>query len=339
MNKLTTLGLLPIAGILLAASSAHADPYWQQQPGLALDIGVDAEDTPYIVDLNGYIQYGTPHSVIVDGLYVTDGTVDWHILGNGGATHIGVGLDSGVIYTNSSGELFTDVARNSCSYTFGTWMNCFWAWQGMPTTYSGGTAQISQVAVGVGTASSVAVAATLFGLSPNSLLWKLSTNFIPGAPPKLSPAVWQYDGGVGSSVALFSENSGSVTTQVAWLVDGFGFAEVSTPGGFATVERPTWSGGGAVGPVTGITDSWMLAENWVWHWKAGAGAERKTGVANQDYDEVLGGSSSMRIVKIAFASPYPSIGWQTGSRLWVLDSQNRIYTLEHATQINGYNGK
>src|SRR5437868_5645535 len=53
--------IFAVAGVLAAslflARLGHATPGWVQLPGLATQIAVGANDIPYVLDINGYVQY------------------------------------------------------------------------------------------------------------------------------------------------------------------------------------------------------------------------------------------------------------------------------------------
>ncbi len=352
MKHLGTLGPLAAAGLLLAASSAHADPVWIQQPGLAVDIGVAANDIPWVVDINGNVQYGInnlncdSHS----GICTQDGTVTWHMTA-GTASHVAVSLDNDVYMSAPNGEVWMpQLWGTATNDNDNNWMKDFDQWYGLVFYNSSHqTASTGQFVLGADSSGSLytGLNRSLFGILSDSSVQKIVPGIYgcsPGGHVEfcIQNPYWQDTGGIAVDVALFSETSGSVLTQTPWAVTSGGDLYFDTPGGWSAVERPTWSGGGAVGPIRWATDSWILAGNWIWHWNGGVNAERKTGVPHTDYDEVIGGTASMQIKEIAFAGPYPAAN-MPGSRLWAIDTQNRIWT---ATDIvytgqstNGGNGK
>ncbi|HTA90193.1 MAG TPA: hypothetical protein VK745_11475, partial [Polyangiaceae bacterium] len=91
---------------------------------------------------------------------------------------------------------------------------------------------------------------------------------------------------------------------------------------------PAWSTGKTVPyGVTYATDSWVVAGNMVWGWLGGVNGENRTGNPRQDYEEYMFPPPSATIAKIAVAGADPVLGW-AGSRIWALDTANRIYVLE-----------
>jgi hypothetical protein len=325
------------AAILSVAPMAHATLTWVQEPGLATDIGVAANDTPWIVDMNGVVQYGTPTEACGSGICVDTGDVTWHALA-GTLAHIAVALDNQILGTDPSrGEVWfpqtSDDHNQACNYTVSNWMSDFDQWYGLTFRYSSGAvSSTGSFALKAGyTSPPICVQnplpITLFGIAwSDSSVQQVTTEVLQLSNGQfgVSNPYWSNTGGVAKQVTLFSEVSGSTITQTPWAVTSNGqlwFFDAS----WVPVEGPAWSTGKTVpGGVTYATDSWVVAGNFVWAWLAGASGERRTGSSAQDYDEIMGPPPSATIAKIAVAGAYPALGCG-GSRIWALDTANRIY--------------
>ena len=79
------------AGALIAslflARLGHATPGWVQLPGLATQIAVGANDIPYVLDINGYVQYLAPSTLSCSGSLCVQTERDW-VFTNTTASHI-----------------------------------------------------------------------------------------------------------------------------------------------------------------------------------------------------------------------------------------------------------
>ena len=117
-----------VAAVLCVAPRAHATLTWVQQPGLANDIAVAANDMPWVVDINGYVQYGTPGNACAPNtLCPQDPTdVQWHMLTPGSSgykmAHIGVTLDNLLVATNPAGDMTLVQVPYSTVLTCKNWM-------------------------------------------------------------------------------------------------------------------------------------------------------------------------------------------------------------------------
>jgi hypothetical protein len=343
MKVFGALAALSAAGILSVAANAHATLTWVQEPGLATDIGVAANDMPWIVDINGVVQYGKLNLVCTPGVSIctTNGDVTWHALA-GTLAHIGVSLDNSVIATDPSrGEVWVPQLFDGSSTAANNWMSGFDQWYGLTfyNTPGGPAASTGQLAVRAGGGPCCTY------IFPNETIALLGISWSDSSVREITPGLfacadgghypeicplnpyWTDTGGVAKEITLFSEVSGSLVTQTPWAVTqagGLWFFNSS----WVQVETPVWSTGVRVGGgVTYATDSWVLAGNFVWNWHAGANAERRTGAAAQDYYEVLGPPPSATLTKIAVAGAYP-IANMPGSRIWALDTAHRIWVAE-----------
>ncbi len=340
MKTFVALGALSMAGILSVAPNAHADYLaWVQEPGLAIDIGVAANDMPWIVDTNGVVQYGTPTEACGSGICVATGDVTWHALA-GTMWHIAVSLGNSVYATDPTrGEfwapqLFDTAASDGDNGS--NWMRDFQQWYGLTFyDYAGAppssTGQIA-IATSAGGIPGLTITLNIFGISwSDSSVQEITPTLYECAPGGhiefcTTNPYWTNTGGVGKEVTLFSEVSGSLLTQTPWVVTSSGGLYYFN-GSWIQVEGPAWSNGATVpGGVTYATDSWVVAGNTVWAWLAGANAERRTGLSINDYDEIIGPPPSATIAKIAVAGAYPAAGW-AGSRIWALDTAHRILRL------------
>jgi hypothetical protein len=341
MTKIGVVWAATIAAVLSVAPKAHATLTWVQEPGLATDIGVAANDMPWIVDINGVVQYGAPTQGCSGGICVSGSDVTWHVLA-GTMAHVAVSLDNVPFATNAKGEVwFPQMFADGNCHPANSWMSDFDQWYGLPLyDYAGGpqaaTGQFALMALGAEPSCQTVffVPGTMFGISSSDSSVQKTTPSIylcddNGHFPEFCAAnpYRVNTGGVGKEVTLFSEVSGSLLTQTPWVVTNNGQLWFFN-GSWLQVEGPAWSNGQPVaGGVTYATDSWVVAGNTVWAWLAGANAERRTGNSAQDYDEIVHAPPSATIAKIAVAGAYPALGW-AGSRIWALDTANRIYVLE-----------
>lgn len=341
MNKIKQISAGVLAASFFLARLGHAMPGWVQLPGLATQIAVGANDIPYVLDINGYVQYLAPSTLSCSGSLCVQTERDW-VFTNIRASHI-ASDQYGYLWSIDSGGALS--IGGPSTHAFDTSL-----------LFTGLTACISSLAPGRREPDlpewnyPFGVAAGAVQLGYKEIIIELFTDtYITGCgSPSLSTvtefaffedmlaanAVRRYFSFNGPQkidtgelqVTNFTVDGSA--TQIPWILAPLSNGVVTAwahtaPNTYVAAPPPTVSG--LQIPITYATDHYVVAANHVWVWGGDAYGKR----GNPVWVSVPNSSppTGSTIVQIAYSAALPgtSIGTIGPSNLYMIDSNDYIY--------------
>lgn len=342
--------LMALGLTLSAARVAHAEPTWvlADGGGCATAISVGANDIPWVIGCGAPAVFYLANVRSCTGSNLCVATTKWVDANKPGALNIATNLNGKTFITDTAGELWLE------GYEVNT-LGPPNVWIPLPTSFAGSPACIQSFAVSSGTQNPVEMIE--FENSVNfsgtfDHLWGVGCGGNPNAPlftigPLIQPIhddpsiyfalpVWNQYGGpadAASQMALFTEPGPNID-QVPWVVAN-GRLYVNRDGAFSVI--PTVIGGGSrflsVLRVKYLTDHYILANDgnvYRWHGNAHGWDGNTFGGDATSWILVAGPTPNAPIKQIAWSQALPNTARGTigPSRLWAIDTNGAIYTLQ-----------
>jgi len=330
-----------VAGVLAAslflARLGHATPGWVQLPGLATQIAVGANDIPYVLDINGYVQYLAPSTLSCSGSLCVQTERDW-VFTNIRASHI-ASDQYGYLWSIDSGGALSVVEPST--HAFDTSL-----------LFTGMAACISSLAPGRRQPYPewnypFGVAARARQIHGAEILTEpFTTTYITGCgSPSLSTVDLafheEFDGAYERWFALNGQQTidtgelqvtnftvdGSAT-QIPWILAPLSNGVVTAwahtaPNTYVAAPPPTVFG--LQIPITYATDHYVVAANHVWAWGGDAYGNRGSPVWVSIPNSWPPTGSTIVQIAHSEALQGTSIGTIGPSHTYMIDSNDNIY--------------
>jgi hypothetical protein len=331
-----------LSASLFVVRVGHATTYgWVPVPGLATQIAVGANDIPYILDINGYVQYLSPPKLACSGTLCTPVDRAWVMMNHqasqiaadqygylwavdsvGGLT---VGLPSTIAFdttmqSTSVGACLSSLAPGRpqpvavWNYPFGVSAFSFTippnAVANMPYTTTYSTGCIGQ------SLSSIDFTLHVENTSPPHPKWFTSNGWQPVDTGEIQVTQFTVDGSA---------------TQVPWVVahmsDGTGTVWAYDAGSFIGQPPPSITALGLTAQysVTYATDHYVAAGNAVWRWNGDAHGNRGKPIWTLLAHSTPPSGGAISQIAYGSALPGTQVGTVGPSHLWMVDSNQNIY--------------
>lgn len=337
MNRIKQIAAGVLAASLFLARLGHAMPGWVQLPGLATQIAVGANDIPYVLDINGYVQYLAPSTLACSGSLCVQTERDW-VFTNIRASHI-ASDQYGYLWSIDSGGALSVVEPST--HAFDTSL-----------LFTGLTACISSLAPGrrgpiPERDYPFGVAARDFQLHYKDILIEFftTTYFTRCGSPSLSTVDLSFSEEMLTTSERWFSLLGPQTidtgelqvtnftvdgsaTQIPWILAPLSNGVVTAwahtaPNTYVAAPPPTVLG--LQIPITYATDHYVVAANHVWMWGGDAYGKRGKPVWVSVPNSWPPTGST--IVQIAYSGALQgtSIGTIGPSNMYMIDSNDNIY--------------
>jgi len=340
-NALWALGFL--GSSLFFGRVSHATEGWVQIPGAATQIAVGANDIPFILDTNGYVEYLKPRPTVCGHGICVDGTREWQwlditasVIAANQLGYLWMSTSTGSVYHMGPSSQAYSPALNAVPsaailgslapgrmqlQAYPEWNYTFGTASGKHAFYPNEVAHVPHTttyATGVGspTLSSINVTTNMTYVGSSYVIWDTADPWQQVDTGELQVTQFTVDGAADQVPWITVIASAGIPTAFTILSPG-NYHYVGSPQSFGIKCGIDW-----------ITDHYVAASknsiSGVWRWTGDAyGYGGQWSFLNNSNQLPNGG----KIAKIAYASALPgtTVGTIGPSHLYMIDTNNNIY--------------